>query len=318
MTKIIAEICQNHLGQRDFLGQAIKAAAAAGSDYIKAQIIFSEDLTNRPRFNEGFVEDNGVVKTIKRPYQPEFERLKKLDLKEDDYKWFIEESWKNNIKPMATIFSRRRIEFAAGLPWPEKVVKVASYDCASHALIKELCDAFNHLIISTGATFDEEIEKTAEIVRSKGKKLTLLHCVTSYPNTLEMCHLARMIWLRRLNDLVGWSDHTLVKRDGLKAAKVAMLLGADFIERHFTILSEDQTKDGPISIHPQQLKQLVDFSRLARQEQKKMVDKEIDNWLTMIGDHKCELTHIEILNRDYYRGRFASYINGRWIYNWEE
>ena len=49
-----------------------------------------------------------------------------------------------------------------------------------------------------------------------------------------------------------------------------------------------------------------------------MVDNEIDNWLTMIGDHKCELTHIEILNRDYYRGRFASYINGRWIYNWEE
>src|SRR3989338_7965913 len=120
MAKIIVELCQNHLGKRELLGRMIKAAAEAGADYVKAQIIFSEDLTYRERFENGFTEDNGVVKTIKRQYQPESERLKKLDLSEDDYKWFVDEAVKNKVVPLVTIFSRKRIELAAKLPWPEK------------------------------------------------------------------------------------------------------------------------------------------------------------------------------------------------------
>ena len=138
MTKIIAEVCQNHLGDRKILGQMIREAAKAGADYVKGQIIFSEDLTYRKRFEQGEVENNGVVKTIKRPFKMEKERLKTLDLSEDDYKWFIEEAIKNRIKPMVTIFSRRRIKLATSLPWPEKIVKVASYDCASFKFLEEL------------------------------------------------------------------------------------------------------------------------------------------------------------------------------------
>src|SRR3989338_4536508 len=110
MAKIIAELCQNHLGNRQVLGDAIRAAATAGADYVKAQIIFSADLIYRPRFENGQIENNGVIKTIKRPYQPEFERLQKLDLKPDDYKYFIEEAVKNNVTPIASILARRRIE----------------------------------------------------------------------------------------------------------------------------------------------------------------------------------------------------------------
>ena len=89
MPKIIAELCQNHLGQREILSQLIKAAAKSGADYVKAQIIFSHDLIYRPRFEQGLIENNGVIKAIKRPYKLEFERLQKLDLKQDDYKYFI-------------------------------------------------------------------------------------------------------------------------------------------------------------------------------------------------------------------------------------
>ena len=222
MTKIIVEACQNHLGKREILSQIVAAAAAGGADYVKTQMIFSEDLTHRPRFDQGYVESNGVVKTIKRTYQAEFSRLSQLDLTEDDYKWFIELAQKNKITPLIAIFARKRIELAARLDWPEKIVKVASYDCASYPMLNELCDVFDHLIISVGATFDEEIKKAAELVKSRGKKLTFLHCVTSYPNTLEMCNLARLEWLRQFTNSVGWSDHTAVARDGLQAAKTAL------------------------------------------------------------------------------------------------
>ena len=117
---------------------------------------------------------------------------------------------------------------------------------------------------------------------------------------------------------VGWSDHTLVARDGIKAAKVALMLGADYVERHFTILSADKTKDGPISITPMLLRELADFAKLPNQEQMAMIQKEIPEWEIMLGHAQREMTHTEMLNRDYYRGRFASLVNNVWIYNWDE
>lgn len=318
MTKIIAEMCQNHNGDRNILAKMIKTASEAGADYVKGQIIFSEDVTFRPRFEEGIIEDNGIRKAIKRPYKLEVERLSKLDLKESDYKWFIEECARNGVIPIVTIFSRKRIPFAASLPWPEKIVKVASPDIISLPFLKELCDVFDHLIISTGGATDEEIEKVAKTVKDKEKKLTLLHCVSLYPNSLDICNLARMEFLKKFADNIGWSDHTLVEKDGIKVSKAAIMLGADFIERHFTILPFDKTKDGPISITPELLKELSDFAKLSKEEQKNIIEQETPEWRVLIGSPKRHLTLIEALNMDYFRGRFASKVGDQWVYNWED
>lgn len=319
MTKIIVEICQNHNGDRNILRDLIWSAKDSGADIVKGQVIFSEDTTPRERFDEGHIEDNGVRKTIKRPYKHEVERLRSLDLAEDDYNFFVEESKRAGITPMVTVFSRRRIPFASSLQWPkERLVKVASYDCASYSMVRELAEVFGKLIISTGATFDEEVRKTAEVLNGKKRPFAFLHCVTNYPNTLQMANLARMEWLRQFTPEVGWSDHTLVARDGIKASKTAVMLGADYIERHFTILPSDKTKDGPVSIDPKLLKELSDFAKLSKREQKKIVAKEIPDWKIMIGHEEREMTHTEMLNRDYYRGRFASFVNNEWVYNWEE
>ncbi len=320
MPKIIVEVCQNHNGDRSVLKEMIHAAKENGADIIKGQIIFSEDLTPRERFDEGHEETNGVRKTIKRPYRAERERLASLDLMEDDYRFFVDEVNRVGAIPMMTVFSRNRVPLAAGLPWQGKTfVKVASYDCASVPLVSDLAHHFDTLIVSTGATFDEEIKKTAAMLKEKNKKFALLHCVTSYPNTLSMANLNRMNWLRQFTQEVGWSDHTLVVRDGIKAAKVALMLGADYIERHFTILTADKTKDGPISITPALLRELADFAKLPKEEQKVIVAKEIPEWEIMLGSSQREMTHTEMLNRDYYRGRFASLVNNNaWVYNWEE
>lgn len=298
------------------LRDLIWAAKENGADIIKGQIIFSEDLAPRERFDEGFVEHNGVIKTIKRPYEAEVQRLRELDLKEDDYSFFIEESKRAGITPMLAVFSRNRIPLVASLD--NELVKVASYDCASYPMLKELAGNFNKLIVSTGATFDEEIRQAAQVLKENNKPFAFLHCVTSYPNTLAMANLARIEWLRQFTQEVGWSDHTLVARDGIKAAKVALMLGADYIERHFTILSTDKTKDGPVSITPELLKELSAFVKLSKDEQRTAVEKEIPEWRIMLGQPTREMTHTEMLNRDYYRGRFASFVNGEWIYNWDD
>jgi sialic acid synthase SpsE len=185
-------------------------------------------------------------------------------------------------------------------------------------LVRELAEQFDVLIVSTGATFDEEIAQTAAMLRERNKQFALLHCVTSYPNGLGMANLARIDWLRQFTPRVGWSDHTLVSRDGIKAAKVALMLGADFVERHFTILPPDKTKDGPVSISPELLQGLAQFAKLSRPEQQEQIEREIPEWRVMLGHREREMTHVEMLNRDYYRGRFASLVNGEWVHNWEE
>ena len=265
MTKLIAELCQNHNGRRDIFARQIEEAAKAGADIIKMQSIWSQDLTRRDRFEEGASRPDGTITAIRRPYQAEYERLSKLDLKIEDHLFFIEKCIQHGVMPMTTIFARHRITEIGILPWPGKMIKVASYDCASHPFLRELAVYFDHFIISTGASYDHEIQKTAQLMRELKKEFAFLHCVTSYPNTLEMANLSRMEWLKQFAS-AGWSDHTKIEQDGIKAAKVAILLGADYIERHFTILSAADTKDGPVSITPPLLRTLSDFRLKSREE----------------------------------------------------
>ena len=312
-TIIIAEACQNHNGDKDVLKKMIYTAKEAGANYIKIQSINSEELTYRRKFEDGLVEA-GKAKVIKRPFKSEFERLKKLDLSEEDHVWFVEECKKVGIKPLTTIFTFSMLDFLSALDWD--AVKIASYDCASKPLLSALKDKFKHLIVSTGSTYDNEIAETAELL--KDNSYSFLHCVTIYPTPLSEVYLRRIDWLRKFTSSVGYSDHTLVEKDGIKASLSAIYYGADIIERHYTVLKKDQTKDGPISINPKQLKQLVEFAKLPKEEQKQYIKENIPEYDKLLGSPKTNLSHDEELNREYYRGRFAVKKNNHYHFNWEE
>ena len=310
---IIVETCQNHKGDLKILEEMIWEAADAGADYIKIQSMQAEDLTKRERFEKGIIESN-IVKAIKRPYKEEYERLKPMDLNEDAHLWFIEKCKEAKIKPLTTIFSFSRLKFLSSLDWDS--IKIASYDCASYPLLEELKNNFKHLFISTGATYDKEIKKAAEIL--KGHSFSFLHCVTIYPTPLNEVHLNRINWLKQFTNSVGFSDHSLVERDGIKASIAALYFGADIIERHYTVLPGDQIKDGPVSIDKKQLKEIVDFSRLPKEDQKNYIKDNVKEFETMLGDETRELSENELLNRDYYKGRFAAKKeDGTLRYNWE-
>ena len=312
MTKIIAELCQNHNGDVNILKDMIWHAADSGASHVKIQTIFSEDLTFRERFEDG-VTSNGIIKSIKRPYSPEFERLSKLDLGFDTHALFIDECSSAGVIPLTTVFNRSRLESIIELGFKE--IKIASYDCASFPLINDLKNKFNHIYVSTGATHDSEIETTADILRDQN--FSFLHCVTIYPTPVDKLNLNRIDYLRQFTDSVGFSDHTRPSQHGINPDIVALWKDADVIERHFTILDSSQTKDGPVSVNPEQLKNIVDYSKYNHDELSKLV-KNIPDYDKMLGSKTHSLSEEELLNRDYYRGRFASKINGKTIYNWEE
>jgi len=309
---IIAECCQNHNGDMEILKRMIHAAAENGADYVKIQAIRSRELTHRERFDEGVVED-GVVKVIKRPYKAELERLSKLDLSLDVERWFVEECWRAGVAPLTTTFTRSAVQEVKELGY--EAIKIASYDCASYPLLEDVKKYWNVLFVSTGATYDEEIEKAAEVLR--GTDFTFLHCVTMYPTPMEELHLRRLNYLRRFTSKVGYSDHSKVADTDLWASKIALALGANCVERHFTILRPDETRDGPVSINPAQLNELRKFADLDRHERMEIIKMSYPEWEKTLGQANRELSHAELLNRDYYRGRFASKMGGKTVYNWE-
>lgn len=313
--KFIAELCQNHNGSFQNILEMTKRCAENGADIIKLQYIFSETLAYRPRFENGFIKNKKTV-IIKRPYNTEKSRLKKLEVSNHNIKKFVKLCKKLNVEPSITCFTRRDIDKIKNLGF--NTVKVASYDCASFQFIKELKNKFKNIIISTGATFDDEIKHASSIL---GKKdFIFLHCVTIYPTPLKNLNLERINFLKKYTKNVGFSDHSIgYGKNRNLASLLAIFLGAKYIERHITILDKTQTKDGKVSIEPHDIRELKNFSKLSLIEKKKYLNCNYKFNLNLIrGKSIRQLSHEELLNRDYYRGRFVSKKGKRNIYNWEE
>jgi sialic acid synthase SpsE len=309
MVNIIAEFCQNHLGEVSILGNMIEAAKKNGASHAKIQGLYSDELTKREEFEN-------IDSNLYRPFDIEKNRLEKLDLDFDTEKWFVKTCIENEITPMITIFSHNGAKRAEDAGF--KNIKIASYDCASIPLVEKALSFANELVISTGATFWKEISETVKILNDKvteGQEVALLHARTVYPTPLDDFSLARMLALRAFGYKVGLSDHTKPMETGLVASKIAILLGADYVERHFTVLERDKTKDGPVSITPNELAELSQFSKLSIIEQLEQI-----NFNDLNSSYRCislEPNEIEIINRRYYRGRVASKIDGVEVFSWE-
>ncbi len=317
MTKIIAELCQNHNGDRNILDEMVSAAAENGADYAKIQSMHSTELTHRERFDNGLIE-GGKVKVIKRPYKDEYERLKKLDLELEDHSLFLSLCKKYNILPCTTIFSLSKIKMISDLKF--ETVKVASFDCASHRLIEEITKFdFKHIIVSTGATYNREIKETASILRESKKKFTLLHCISIYPTPLEEGHLERINYLKNFSNSVGLSDHSNPEINDNILSAMAITYKIDFIEKHFTILDKNKSKDGPVSVNPSQLRELSNLTKFSKNQLMNYIKDKKTNYKILKGMANRDLSDLELLNRDYYQGRFASKNNkNKIVFNWDK
>jgi N,N'-diacetyllegionaminate synthase len=313
-TNIIAEFCQNHNGNVEVLNRMILEAKLGGASHAKIQGLYSSELTKRPEFEL----ENQAEGSLFRPYQTEFDRLSKLDLTLETESHFVLECKRAGIIPMITVFTHLGLERAlmAGF----NSFKIASYDCGSRELISRILPHADELVISTGATLWNEIELTSQLVAKEKKshtRIAFLHARTIYPTPLDKMNISRMLFLRYLGWDTGLSDHSRPEVDGLIASKLAIHLGANYIERHFTVLARNETKDGPVSILPNELQELYKFSQrdsLARYREL----SEIDNLARIcLGNGELEIDSQEVTNAKYYRGRVASWRNSKQIYSWE-
>lgn len=317
--KLIAEFCQNHLGKQELIEQMIIAAKGAGATHAKIQGLYAQELIKREQFERDISSYKSDASRLVRPFEEEYERLKPLTLSPEIEKWFVKTSLDNGIIPMITVFTHEGVDRARVAGFSS--IKIASYDCASRPLISRVLEFCNELVISTGATPWKEVVKTSQFLTNQSRlsDVTFLHAVTEYPNALNSTRLLRMLALKTLGFEIGFSDHTSPLESNLKASALAILLSANVIERHFTILDRPLTKDGHVSVLPFEMLKL----------KKMLIDKDRACLIEEVGDilslselltplHSLEPSTLEIKNAQYYKGRVASSRNSKIVNAWQE
>jgi len=250
---IIAEAGVNHNGSVVKAKKLSLEAKKIGADYVKFQI-----------FNPDEIALNNLKKT---PYQKkntnndsdnQYDMLKHLSLSHEDFDKLIKYCKKINIKFLASVFDISSLHY---LKNKSKIIKIGSSEISNFFLLKEVAKLDKKLIISTGMCDFTLIKRALNILYKNGqqkKNITLLHCNSAYPTPLSDANILTMPKLKNnFKVSVGYSDHTL----GKETVYAAVALGAEVIEKHFTLNKNLKGPDHKISLDLKEFKEMVNGIR---------------------------------------------------------
>tara|TARA_R110002012_G_scaffold33577_4_gene98141 strand:- start:144 stop:872 length:729 start_codon:yes stop_codon:yes gene_type:complete len=154
---------------------------------------------------------------------------------------------------MSTPFDLESVDYLDKLV---NIHKISSSDITNFPLIKKVARTRKKILLSTGASDISEIVNACNVIHEYNDDIVLLHCILNYPTLNHNAYLGMIESLKNLGYKVGYSDHTLPDKDML-ALTLATVLGATYIEKHFTL---DKTLPGNDHYHamdPEDLKQYI-------------------------------------------------------------
>ncbi len=247
---IIAEAGVNHNGDINLAKKMIDAAKEAGADAIKFQTFKAEKLVSPGIKAEKYQKESGK--------KDQFEILKELELSWHDFKNLKDYCDKRNIIFLSTPYDEESADFLEKLGVP--AFKISSSDLTHIPLLKYIAKKKLPMVVSTGASFLEEINEAVKAIKSVGSsKIILLHCTALYPTKIEDVNLMAMSAIKNRFKLflIGYSDHTL----GFSAPMAAVALGAVVLEKHFTLDRNLPGPDHKASMEPGELKRMIKLVR---------------------------------------------------------
>ncbi len=253
-TLIIAEAGVNHNGSLDIAKRLVDAAADAGVDIIKFQTFKADRLVSKDakkaayqKMNTGDDDDS------------QYRMLKRLELSDADHRELVAYCQRKGIRFWSTAFDLESIDFLHSLGL--RLWKIPSGEITNYPFIRKIASYGEPVIMSTGMCDEEDIKAAMEVLLKNGltkDQVTVLHCNTQYPTPMRDVNLKAMLSIKReFGVRVGYSDHT----QGIEVPVAAVAMGAEVIEKHFTL---DRTMQGPdhkASLEPQELKAMVQAIR---------------------------------------------------------
>ena len=250
-TFIVAEAGLNHNGSFNIAKKLIDNADEINCDAIKFQSFLPNSRVSKFIKSEKYAEKViGTEESISELFQ-------RLSLDFKTQKKIFDYAKKKKIITFSTPFDFESADFLDVLG--VSAFKIASADLVNLPLIKHVSEKFKPVIISTGMSRISEIDDAVETVRSTGNRnLILLHCNSSYPSTYSEINLKFMDTLRKMYNIpVGFSDHTT----DLLSSKVAIVRGANVIERHFTLNKKMEGPDHILSSDKKEMAELVNYKK---------------------------------------------------------
>ncbi len=115
--------------------------------------------------------------------------------------------------------------------------KISSSDLTNLPFIRHIGAKGKPVVLSVGAAYLSEVDEAVRTLKgSKCNDITILHCVLSYPTDPKNANLRIIETLKKVfpDIKVGFSDH-IAPDDAMMTLATAYLLGAEVIEKHFTL-----------------------------------------------------------------------------------
>ncbi len=247
---IIAEAGVNHNGSIDIAKQLIRVAKDCGVDIIKFQTAKLDSLVSK------FAEMAEYQKSNIGKIESQKAMLSKLLLSYEDFTELYEYCNEIGIEFLSTPFDIESIHF---LSQYVRFWKIPSGEITNYPYLVKIAQTGKPVIMSTGMCELHEIAEAIQILESNGSKdITLLHCNTQYPTPMSDVNLRAMQTIANEFGLpVGYSDHT----QGIEVPIAAVALGAQVIEKHFTLDKNMEGPDHKASLEPEELKDMVSAIR---------------------------------------------------------
>src|SRR2546423_8349840 len=237
---VIAEAGINHNGDPTLAAELLDAAAAAGADAFKIQTHFPEHEMLRSGATAAYVGESL------------FDLLTRTALSREAHVELRDRAAKKGIVFLSTPFSREAADFLETVGVP--AFKTGSGELTNLPLQRHIARKGKPMIISTGMSTPDEIDRTVQAVREIGTPFALIHCTSTYPTPFEHVQRDCIPALQQKYSVpVGFSDHTL----GSFIAFAAATLGANLFEKHFTLSRSLPGPDQQGSIEPGELAEIV-------------------------------------------------------------
>lgn len=257
----IAELGVNHDGSVDRALELTRAAAAAGADAVKLQLFETERLMSKAAKLAAYQSAAGESDPIA--------MLRRLELSIDDMARVVDLAHELGVHAIVTVFSIELVEKAETLAW--NAYKTASPDIVHRPLLETLAATGKPMIVSTGASTMEEVERAVGwLTPATRGRLALMQCVSSYPTPPEDAELGGIAAIAAATGLpTGYSDHTPDIDTGARAARC----GACLLEKHFTYSRAAAGPDHAASLEAAGLAEYVRLTCAAANEHAWAVEK---------------------------------------------
>src|SRR5438093_528173 len=203
---VIAEAGVNHGGKKERALALVRAAKWAGADAVKFQTFRADRLAS--------TQPAALAHTKEQPNLQEL--FKKPELPFDTFRALHKEAERLGIELLSTPFDKESADFLDELG--VNAFKIASGDITHRPLIEHVAGKGKPVLLSTGMSAPEEIEKAIDWMHTRSnEQIVLLHCVSSYPAKPEELNLKSVEYLRdRFGVPVGFSDHSVGRQTAFR------------------------------------------------------------------------------------------------------